>query len=209
MNMKPLSIRILTAVCMGFFMLRTAFASTVDQPVKFEHFTVKDGLVDDMVFQVLQSKSGLIRISTGGGLSKFDGSEFTTYVYDPKNSNSLNSNYVGTMRKASDGTLWLSMWGGGLDKFNPATETFTHYRHIKGDSNSLMTDLVNASFEDSKGVIRVAHDKGLDRLDPQTGSIKHYLPDPNNPGSISGPGNQIIPVVSGDTAMLRMVLVHL
>jgi signal transduction histidine kinase/ligand-binding sensor domain-containing protein/CheY-like chemotaxis protein len=177
---------------MGFFILRTAFASTVDQPVKFEHFTVKDGLVDDMVFQVLQSKSGLIWISTRGGLSKFDGSEFTTYVHDPENPNSLNLNYVWTMREARDGTLWLCMWGGGLDRFDPTTETFIHYRHNDDNPDSLATNLVNASFEDSKGVIWIAHDKGLDRLDPQTGSIKHYLPDPDNPKSISGPGNQIL-----------------
>ena len=163
-----------------------------DQPAIFEHFTVKDGLADDMVYQVLQDQSGLIWISSRGGLNKFDGSEFTTYAHDPENPNSLALNYLWTMRAAPDGALWLSMWGGGLDKFDPATETFTHYRHKEGDPDSLATDLVNASFQDSKGFIWVAHDKGLDRLDPRTGAFKHYLPDPDNPRSISGPGNQIL-----------------
>jgi signal transduction histidine kinase/ligand-binding sensor domain-containing protein/DNA-binding NarL/FixJ family response regulator len=178
---------------LGFFLLNAAWASTVDPPVKFEHFTVKDGLVDDMVFQVLQSsKSGLIWVSSRGGLNKFDGSEFTTYVHDPENPNSLNSNYVWTMREARDGALWLCMWGGGLDRFDPTTETVTHYRHDEKNPDSLATNLVNASFEDSRGVIWIAHDKGLDRLDQQTGIIKHYLPDTDNPKSISGPANQIL-----------------
>jgi signal transduction histidine kinase/ligand-binding sensor domain-containing protein/FixJ family two-component response regulator len=189
---RPLS-PLFAVVGLGLFMLKAVFASTVDQPVKFEHFTVKDGLVDDMVFQVLQSsKSGLIWVSTRGGLNKFDGSDFTTYVHDPDNPNSLNSNYVWTMREARDGTLWLCMWGGGLDRFDPTTETFTHYRHDDKNPDSLATNLVNASFEDSKGIVWIAHDKGLDRLDPQTGVIKHYLPDSDNPESISGPGNQIL-----------------
>ena len=169
-----------------------AALSRVDQPVKFEHFTVKDGLADDMVYQVLQSKQGFIWVASRGGLNKYDGAEFTTYAHDPENPNSLASNCLWTMREALDGTLWLSLWGGGLDKFDPVTETFTHYRHEEGNLNSLGTDLVNASFQDSRGFIWVAHDKGLDRLDPQTNTFKHYLPDPNNPNSLSGPGNQIL-----------------
>ncbi|MFZ6029066.1 MAG: two-component regulator propeller domain-containing protein [Chloroflexota bacterium] len=167
------------------------------QPAKFEHYTVEDGLADDMVYQVLQSRQGFIWISSRGGLNKFDGLEFVTYAHDPNNPNSLTSNYLWTMREASDGMLWLSMWGGGLDRFDPVTETFTHYLHKEGDPNSLATDLVNASFEDSKGLIWIAHDKGLDRLDPQTDTFKHYSPDPNKPNSLSGPANQILEDADG------------
>ena len=169
----------------------------VHQPVKFDHFTVKDGLADDMVYQVLQDQSGLIWISSRGGLNKFDGSDFTTYAHDPQNPNSLASNYLWTMHAAPDGTLWLSMWGGGLDKFDPVTETFTHYRHKKGDSNSLMTNLVSTSFQDSRGVVWIAHDMGMDRLDPRTNTFTHYLPDPANPNSISGPGAEILEDAKG------------
>jgi hypothetical protein len=126
MKIKALVEKIAALVVIALFTLGAATAATcaqtgaeapsaaptpAGQPVTFEHFTVKDGLVDDMVFQVLQARSGLIWISTRGGLNKFDGSEFTAYVHDPENQNSLNLNYVWTMREATDGTLWLSISG--------------------------------------------------------------------------------------------------
>src|SRR5258708_28644642 len=133
--------------------------ATTTRQVNFEHFAIKDGLASNQTYQVLQSKQGFILIATRQGLSKFDGAEFINYTHDPDNPKSIASNYIWTMRETSDGALWLSLWGGGLDRFDPATETFTHYRAEKGNPNSLSTNFVNASFPDSKGMIWVATDK--------------------------------------------------
>ncbi len=113
----------MTVILSAFLMTNAASAPAAIEPVKFEHYTVKDGVADDMVYQVLQARSGLIWISSRGGVNKFDGSEFTTYVHDPKNPNSLSFNYAWTMREGKDGALWISTWGGGLDRFDPAAES--------------------------------------------------------------------------------------
>ena len=157
----------------------------------FNHFTIDDGLAANQTYHVLQSKQGFIWIATRQGLSKFDGHEFTNYTHDPDDPNSIASNYLWTMREAPDGALWLSLWGGGLDRFDPATETFTHYRAEKDNPNSLSTDLTLASFQDSKGNIWVATDKSLDKLDPQTNTVTRYQPDPKNPNGLSAPVSKI------------------
>ena len=154
-------------------------------PVRFNHFTIKQGLAANQSYQVLQTRSGFIWVATREGLSKFDGSEFINYTHDPDDDNSIASNFIWTIREATDGALWLSLWGGGLDRFDPITETVTHYRANKDNPDSLSTNFINSSFEDSRGIIWVAADNYLDRLDPQTNTITHYRPDPENTNSLS------------------------
>lgn len=164
---------------------------TAKQPAKFKHFAISDGLAANQTYNVLQSEQGFIWIATRQGLSKFDGTAFTNYTHDPDNPNSIASNYIWTMREAPNGTLWLSLWGGGLDRFDPVTEAFTHYRTEKDNPNSLSTDFILASFQDSRGNIWVATDESLEKLDPQTNTSTHYQPDPKNPNSLSAPVNKI------------------
>ncbi len=168
-----------------------------DQPAKFKHFTINDGLPANQIYDILQSTQGFIWIGTREGLSKFDGSEFTNYTHDTDNLNSLASNFVWTMREDSDGILWLSLWGGGLDRFDPVTETFTHHRAEEGNPNSLSSDFVLQSFQDSRGDIWVTGDKYLDRLDPQTNTFTHYRPDPDNPNGLSAPVDKILEDANG------------
>ena len=62
----------------------------------------------------------------------------------------------------------------GLDKFNPETNTFTHYRHNANDPESLSNDSVTAVLVDHLGNIWVGNYGGVDLLDPKTGKFKHY-----------------------------------
>lgn len=157
------------------------------RPIGFKHFTIEDGLAANQTYNVLQSRQGFIWIATRQGLSKYDGSEFTTYSHDPDDPNSLASSYVWGMNETSDGVLWLSMWGGGVDRFDPVTENVTHYRAEKGNTNSLSSNFVNSSFQDSKGYVWIATDKYLDKLDPRTNTVTHYRPNPDDPNSLGAP----------------------
>ena len=56
----------------------------------------------------------------------------------------------------------------GLNKFDPATETFTRYRN---DSNGQFVGTVNSVIEDSHRDIWFVGTRGLFHLSPQTGQI--------------------------------------
>ena len=54
----------------------------------------------------------------------------------------------------SRGRLWVGT-DGGLDRFEPTSETFTHYRHNPDDPASLSNDAIRALFVDDSGALAV------------------------------------------------------
>jgi ligand-binding sensor domain-containing protein len=71
-----------------------------------------------------------------------------------------------------------------LDKFDPVTETFTHYR-IHTDSAQGETVPVTNISQDHLGMLWLLTSKGLYRFDPSSGRIVRYRHDPNDPFSLS------------------------
>ncbi len=51
--------------------------------IRFASLTADDGLAQNHVEAVLQDRQGFMWIGTGGGLSRFDGYDFTNYIHDP------------------------------------------------------------------------------------------------------------------------------
>ena len=75
------------------------------------------------------------------------------------------------------GLLWLGT-SNGLDKLDPITGRFTHYRHDPDDAGSLSADRginkVRSITQDRAGSLWVQTSAGLDRFDPETGEATHY-----------------------------------
>ena len=71
-----------------------------------------------------------------------------------------------------------------LDRFDPTTETFTHYRIDPQDPKALAVAVTHIS-QDRAGMLWLATGNGLRRLDPATGRITRYRHDPNDPSSLS------------------------
>ena len=60
------------------------------------------------------------------GLNRYDGYKFKVFAREPGRSNSLSGVFVRSLFKDREGTLWVGC-DQFLDKFDPVTETFTHY----------------------------------------------------------------------------------
>jgi GAF domain-containing protein/ligand-binding sensor domain-containing protein len=116
---------------------------------------------------------GLYRV----GLVRFDpaaGEIVRTYKADPADANSLGDDVILGMFPGRDGTLWVATVS-GLDRFDPATETFVHYRHDPNDPQSLSAAEIHWIYEDEGGVVwSGTNGDGLQRLDPATGTWTHY-----------------------------------
>ncbi|HEX9116820.1 MAG TPA: triple tyrosine motif-containing protein, partial [Anaerolineae bacterium] len=84
------------------------------------------------------------------------------------------------------GRLWIGT-NGGLDRFDPQTGGFVHYRHDPANRSSLGSGKVRAILEDRAGNLWIGllEPGSLDRLDPSTGTFTRYEHDAANPTSLT------------------------
>ena len=167
----------------------THYSHQPDQP---------DSLSHDLVSAVLPDSYGNLWVGTLNGLDRLDPvtGRFTHYRNDPADPNSLSSNVISRLYEDRAGNLWVgtgayNLRGGGLNRFDRATQTFVHYRHDPAEPNSLAGDNISGIAEDASGALWVAtggyglEGAGLDRLDLQTGQVKHFQNRPGDSFSLS------------------------
>ncbi len=156
-----------------------------DSFIQFEHLTIEDGLSQNAGLSIFQDSRGYLWVGTQDGLNRYDGYSFKIYKHDPENPNSLSHNSILAMAEDKDGSLWIGTWGGGLNRFDPATETFVRYQFDTNDPSSLSNDTATSIKQDSNGTLWVGTLGGLDRYNPETNGFDHFRNDPNNIESLS------------------------
>ncbi|MFW5637289.1 MAG: ligand-binding sensor domain-containing protein, partial [Thermodesulfobacteriota bacterium] len=179
------------AVLLTFFAgcLVSAFAgSGKSASVTFEHISVEHGLSQVAAKSILQDRKGFLWIGTENGLNRYDGYSFKIFKHRPDDPASIGANEVLALYSDASGTLWAGTDGGGLNRFDPDTETFTRFRHDSADSGTISTDSVGAIHQDRRSNLWVgARWRGaLDRFDPVSGRCLRYASDPKNPHGFHG-----------------------
>ncbi len=175
--------------------------------VAFEHLTPDDGLSQSVVAGMLQDDQGFLWLATQDGLNRYDGYQFKVFKHDPGDPDSLSNNFILSIDRDPSGQLWIGTNGGGLNRYDPQTGTFTHYLHDPADPASLSENAVSAVFADQAGVVWAGTaNSGLNRLDPATGQVTRYRHDPADPHSLSG--DEIVAIAPGPDASLWVATVH-
>jgi signal transduction histidine kinase/ligand-binding sensor domain-containing protein len=152
----------------------------------FEVFQLPGGAIANSVQKILQDSTGFIWFGSQGGLHRYDGQSFITYLYDALDTNSLASNYCEDIFLDSKGVLWIAhLYDGGLTSFDPSTESFTRYNHDPDDPESLSSNTNSVITEDWEGNIWVGGTNGLDRLNRKTGKFRRFNHNPNDSLSLS------------------------
>ena len=169
------------------------------QQTRFDHLPLEQGVSHNLVYAIHQDRYGLMWFGTMYGLVKYDGRQYTTYRHDPRNPHSISYNDIIALHEDRRGFLWIGTWGGGLNRFDRASETFTRYLHDPNDSTSLRHNIVWTILEDSRGTLWVGTEEGVEQLLntelpsslPTTDKVKfihHQIPQVNpkrkNPVSI-------------------------
>jgi ligand-binding sensor domain-containing protein len=71
-----------------------------------------NGLPQNTVHAICQTRDGYLWLATDGGLVRFDGIDFT--LFDRRSTPELRSNLIGALTETSDGTLWAATADGLL-----------------------------------------------------------------------------------------------
>ena len=157
------------------------------QQVNFNLVSGSNGVSLGKINGMTRDNNGLMWFSdqTNHCIVRYDGNEMVSYKNDPKNTNSLGGNYPECLFADSSGIIWIGFYGMGLDRFDPETNTFTHYLHQKNNASSLSNDSVTAILIDHSGNFWVGNRGGLDLFNSKTGEFKHYHNIPGDSGSLS------------------------
>lgn len=165
-----------------------AVAAAFDLPsaaVRFRLVGSEQGLSHDTVFSIVQDQEGYIWLGTEQGLNRFDGHGARVFTFDVNNPDSLAEDDVSSLLLDRDGRLWIATWGGGLDRFDFANETFTHLRAEPGRTDALADNRVQTLLEDHAGNLWAGtFNGGLSRIEPKHGTITTFRHDPSNPASL-------------------------
>ncbi len=153
--------------------------------VRFQHFSIEDGLSQSVVNAMAQDKTGFVWLGTESGLNRYDGYDFTVFNSDPSDLGSLSDGWVTALLADADGSVWVGTAQGGLNRYDPQTGKFSRYRNDPADSGSLTGGSVTSIYRDHDGNLWVGTGKGLSRWNPGTDTFTRYVSDEKEPASIS------------------------
>lgn len=143
-------------------------------PFNFAYLGADNGLPHNYCHTALRDSRGFLWFGTQDGLARYDGVTFKNYAYRG-DSTGLSAPTVLDLDEDRRGFLWIATLGGGLNRFDPVTETFTWFRNDPGARNSLAGDDLTNVLIDGEGIIWVGGlSSGLSRFDPASGHFTHY-----------------------------------
>jgi len=115
-------------------------------------FRTENGLPQNTVRAILQTRDGYLWLATDEGLARFDGQRFT--VFDKQNTDAIKSNNIQVLHEDRQGSLWIGT-DGGLVRFQD--QRFTAFSTKDG----LAQDNIGAICEDASGGLWIGTPAGL------------------------------------------------
>jgi ligand-binding sensor domain-containing protein len=154
----------------NFFVVCQNIAYSQSLSSAFDMVTIKDGLSQSTINNIIQDKHGFMWFATYGGLNKYDGYNFTVYQNDENDSTSLRTNNTEFLFEDKEGFIWIvNMEKEGLDRFDPETEKFAHYKNDPNDPTSISSNTVNHVMQDKAGNIWICANNTLNLVVQEKG----------------------------------------
>jgi signal transduction histidine kinase/ligand-binding sensor domain-containing protein/CheY-like chemotaxis protein len=123
--------------------LCVAAPGRADEPLPLRHYDrqtwqTADGLPQNSVQHIVQTRDGYLWLGTQEGLVRFDGVRFT--IFDKKTTPAFTHNNVAALLEARDGALWVGLNGGGVVRL--ADGQTTRWSTSEGLSSNAVISLV-------------------------------------------------------------------
>ena len=137
-------------------------------------------------------------LTPGKGLIRFDtkNNSSTYFSHNPSNPNSISSNIANQFYESKNGICWIAS-ANGLNKFDPATQSFKTYFPYPADRSGNRNAVLGFAVDMFGKILLVTSAlEGGFFFDPETETFIQYKYDPSNPNSLS---NDVITRVYEDT----------
>ncbi len=158
--MKPIQILALFT----FLFFSSLFSSA--QTYFFDNYSVKDGLAQSKVYNIIQDSQGYIWLGTESGVTRFDGASFQNFT----NIDGIADNGVRVIFEDNQNNLWFGHKGGGISRYYNQ-----HFEKVIPDTFDISGDITSITLDKdstlwigthSSGAIRIKNPKaGLKKLE--------------------------------------------
>jgi PAS domain S-box-containing protein len=142
------------------------------QGIQFDHYAVKDGISQSVIFCIIQDSEGYLWFGTQDGLNKFDGYSFENFLFNPSDTTTISNSWIFDITEDDNGLLWIGTKG-GLNTFDKKTGLFTRFRigdNLSSDNANFIYGVTSDStyiYVNQPPVLRVINFK--------TGSLDSYI----------------------------------
>ena len=146
---------------------------------KFVHYQYdaenSNSISSNSLMTIFEDTAGNLWIGAlSGGLCKLEkkyrsAGKFINYKQDINNPSSLSGNIVPVIYEDRSGALWVGT-DGGLNKFDPESETFTHYTTKDGLPNNFIYGIL----EDDEGNLWLSTNNGISKFNVKKNEFKNY-----------------------------------
>ncbi|MEO0581228.1 MAG: two-component regulator propeller domain-containing protein [Bacteroidota bacterium] len=111
---------------------------------------------------------------------------FRSFQHDSQDPTSLAHDHVTAIYEDKYGDIWIATWGGGLDKWSPSTQNFTHHKHHAQNPQSLSNNSVlDIQGDESHHIYIATEGGGLNIFDIEKGTFQALQPDLQNKQSLN------------------------
>ena len=151
-------------------------AEQINQPISigFTPEPISKHLTQQTVIQLFQDSRGLLWILTQEGLNKYNGLSLTNYKYSSNNTRSISSNSVTRIAEDSEGKIWLTTLGGGLNQYNPTDDSFSAIYTTTDKTTSPYSNEIYTIFKDRNGILWLGYENAFGTFNPKTGKFRHF-----------------------------------
>lgn len=132
----------------------------------------EDEIPSGVVTALAQGRDGFLWIGTQKGLLRFDGYRFRRFQHRVDDPSSMAGDFIFSMAVDHDGRVWVGHEVDGVSVLDPATETFTRFRHDPAHPAGIGPGNIYAIAVGPEGSVYIAGDSGLTRRDPASGRFE-------------------------------------
>lgn len=129
-------------------------------------------LSSNHVYCVTEDRSGTLWVGTNNGLNKYirESDTFVKYLKELNDTNCISDNHVSYIYEDVSGNLWIGTLGGGLNRFNPKSNSFISF----SEKDGLANNMVKGILEDNHGNLWVSTNNGISKFNLKTHEFTNF-----------------------------------
>jgi ligand-binding sensor domain-containing protein/signal transduction histidine kinase len=129
------------------------------------------------ILWVSTSENGLVRYAESTGIAE-------QFLFDPKDPESIGSNFINVVMEDNRGNLWIGFWGGGMSMLDKTTGKFKNYRYDRKNPSGLSDQVVLSITQENDSIFWACTHTGLNKLNINTGAFTHYFEKDGLPNNV-------------------------